>query len=89
MMDLGEVIDQVKNDLDARQVNSQVALIGHDRPEPPDLRGLVAFFGPFMGDVHESERLVAHVSTLVETASSRAARSRGMIRRVMADALPY
>ncbi len=59
VMDLGEVVDEVKNHLDARQVNSQVALIGHDRPEPADLRGLVAFFGPFMGDVHESQRLIA------------------------------
>ena len=44
VMDLEEMIDELEDHLDAGQVDPQVALIAHDRPEPANLRGLVADF---------------------------------------------
>ena len=41
-VDLGEMIEELEDHLNARQVDAQVALEAQDRPDPPDLGGFVA-----------------------------------------------
>ena len=53
------MVDEPKDHLDARQVDSQVALIGHDRPEPADLGGLIAFLAAVVRGSYQAQRLVA------------------------------
>ena len=88
VMHFREMVDEMEDHLDARQVDAQVALIGHDRPEPADLRGFIAFHRALVGGLHQAQRLVAR-EHLGRDGQCLAARSRGMIRRVMADALPF
>ena len=76
-------VEQPQDHLDARQVDAQVALEAHDRPEPADLGRLVALISPsWTTRTSPSDSYRRRIRG--ETDSSRATRSRGMIGRVMA-----
>ena len=61
-MDLREMVDQVKNNLDAGEIDSEIALISHDRPEPADLSRLIAFVQAVMSRLDQTQRLIAQHS---------------------------
>src|SRR5947208_2655394 len=62
-MDLGEVIEEVEDHLDARQVDAQVALKAHNRPEAADLRRLVTDLRALVNGSDQSQALVADEQT--------------------------
>ena len=84
MMDPRKMVEELKNHLDARQVDSQVALKTDDRPEPADLRWLITFHRAIMNGPNQSQALVA-VEHPKRDGQFSATRSRGMTRTFMAD----
>src|SRR5207244_2319526 len=57
-VDLGEVIEELEDHLDPRQVDAQVALEAHDRPEPADLRRIVTDLRAVLDGSDQTQALI-------------------------------
>jgi hypothetical protein len=54
----GESVDKLEDHLDARQIDTQVSLEAHYRPEPADLRGLIAFNVARVDGPHQTQGFI-------------------------------